>query len=731
MGPRREGRRAADESMRERRVQNRKKNNLEGVFEAGEVRGGSPLPWGAHPHGDGVNFALFSRHATRVRLEFYDRAGDSTPSRVFDLDPERHRTGDVWHVWVRGVAPGQFYGYRVEGPYAPAEGHRFNPRKLLLDPFATALAGLDHWDFAPACGREARAGAADPAASTIDDAGAMPKCVFTHEHFDWGGDRPPAHPPSDMVIYETHVRGCTIHPSSGAAHPGAYRGLTERIPYFQELGVTTLELMPVQEFNANELTRINPFTGERLKNYWGYNPVAFLAPAGLYSGSGLEGRHKLEFREMVREFHRAGIEVIIDVVLNHTAEGNELGPTLSLRGIDNSIFYLLEENDRRLYKDFTGVGNTLKADHPVVREFIKSALRHWVMEMHVDGFRFDLASVLGRDEEGKLLADPPLLESIAEDPILRDVKLIAEAWDDGGAYQVGSFSENRWAEWNGRFRDDVRRFWRGAPGTMGSFASRLCGSADLYQRSGKGPECSVNFITCHDGFTLNDLVSYNNKHNEANGENNRDGSDANDSDNCGVEGPSESPAVEALRKRLIKNFLLTLFVSRGVPMLLGGDEFRRTQLGNNNAYCQDNEISWYDWSLLDRHQEIHRFTRGVIAFRREHPVLRKQAFYSESEILWFNPEGGTPDWFDPEQRALGCLILGADDTDLILLFNAGLEPAGFALPAAPGGGAWRLVADTFRAAPQDLFEAGRELLIENQKWYRVGPRASAILLARR
>ncbi|MDE3135056.1 MAG: glycogen debranching protein GlgX [Acidobacteriota bacterium] len=717
--------------MTDRKLQDTGIVALEPHAATADVRDGSPLPWGAHPHADGVNFSVFSRNATRVRLEFYDRAGDLEPSRAFDLDPVRHRTGDVWHVWVRGVKRGQLYAYRVEGPWAPAEGHRFNPRKLLLDPFATAIAATDHWDFGPARGDDSSATPADSAPSLKDDVGSMPRCVYTHDHYDWGGDRPPRHAPSEMVIYETHVRGATIHSGSGAAHPGTYQGLVERIPYFRELRITTLELMPVQEFNENGLTRVNPQTGERLRNYWGYNPVTFFAPKGSYSGAGANGEQVREFRQMVQAFHKAGIEVILDIVLNHTSEGNQLGPTICLRGFDNSIFYMLDENDRRFYRDFTGTGNTMNANHPVVREFIRTALRHWVTEMHVDGFRFDLASVLGRGEDGRLLPNPPLLDSIAEDPILRDVKLIAEAWDEGGAYQVGNFSERRWGEWNGRFRDDVRRFWLGAGAGIGAFASRLCGSSDLYEASGKTPACSVNFITAHDGFTLNDLVSYSRKHNEANGEDNRDGTDVNDSDNCGVEGPSDDPAVESLRERLIKNFLLTLFVSRGIPMLLGGDEFRRTQDGNNNAYCQDNETSWYDWSLIERHQEIHRFARAMIAFRHAHPVLRREVFYSNEDLRWFNPGGSMPDWADPEQRALACLIFGGEEPDLCLLFNAGREPVSFALPTPPDEDEWHIAADTLQPAPRDLAEPGEEPLVENQKFYHLGARSSAILLAYR
>ena len=696
--------------------------------EVGDVQAGNPLPiGGAHQQGRGVNFVLFSRHATGVRLEFYQKSGDSSPSRIIDFDPVRHRTGDVWHVWVRGIPPGQLYGYRVEGPYLPEEGHRFNPHKLLLDPYARAIAGVENWDFLAARGYDSSSSETDLSFSTVDNTGATPKCIFTQDHFDWEMDSPPKHSASGTVIYETHVRGFTIHRGSGVADPGTFAGLTGKIPYLQDLGVTAIELMPVLEFNENESKRLNPITGERLKNYWGYNHVGFFAPKQSYSIGGQDGQQLQEFRAVVKAFHLAGIEVILDIVLNHTAEGDELGPTISLRGIENSIFYMLQENGRRYYKNFSGVGNTLNANHPVVREFVRNVLRYWVMHMHVDGFRFDLASILGRDEHGNILRNAPLLEDIAEDPILRDVKIIAEAWDAGGAYQVGSFSTNRWTEWNGRFRDDVRRFWVGEAGRIGSFASRICGSSDLYQSSGKGPASSLNFVTCHDGFTLNDLVSYTQKHNDENGEYNHDGTDANYSDNCGMEGPSQDPAVEGMRNRLIKNFLLTLFISRGVPMLLGGDEFRRTQRGNNNAYCQDNEVSWFDWSLLEKHKEIHRFTRGIIAFRRAHSVLRSEKFYTDADIKWFAPNGSTPDWADQRKKSLACLILGQAEPDLFLLFNADTRPFDFSIPALPAK-IWRLAVDTSRTAPDDLFEPGEEPSLHGQISFRVEPRSSAILL---
>jgi isoamylase len=557
----------------------------------------------------------------------------------------------------------------------------------------------------------------------------MPKCIFVNEPFDWDGDQPPRHPWSKTVIYETHVRGFTIHPKSGVDYPGTYRGLMEKIPYLKTLGVTAVELMPVQEFNESSVTRRNPQTGQPLRNYWGYDPVVFCAPKASYSASGGLGQQKLEFKEMVRAFHNGGIEVILDVVFNHTAEADQLGPTLCFRGIDNAIFYTLA-GDKRYYKDYTGTGNTINANHPVVRDHILAALRYWVVEMHVDGFRFDLASVLGRDGAGKLLANAPLLERIAEDPILRGVKIIAEAWDAAGAYEVGSFSERRWAEWNGRYRDDVRRFWRGDEGMLGLFASRICGSADIYTKSGKGPEGSINFVTCHDGFTLNDLVSYRDKHNAANGERNHDGTDANFSENYGVEGETTDVGIEAVRKGQIKNFLLTLLISRGVPMMLGGDEFRRTQGGNNNAYCQDNETSWHDWSRLEQHEEVFRFSCGMIDFRRAHPVLSKEQFYTDAEIHWFGPHGGLPNWADPKEKQLACLIQEDRQRALCLMFNAGADAVDFGLPPAPPGSRWHLAVDTSREAPQDLFAAGEEALWEDPQTYHLKPRSSAILLAR-
>jgi glycogen operon protein len=696
--------------------------------ERDSVRVGSPLPLGASETAGGVNFALLSRHATQVRLELFDHPEDATAARTFELDAVRHRTGDIWHVWVAKLNAGQLYAYRVEGPYEPGKGHRFNVNRLLLDPFATAISRQPPWDFAAARGYDPLASEPDLVLSRRNNCGSMPKCVWMDESFDWRDDRPLRHPWSKTVIYELHVRGYTMHSKSGVDHPGTYRGLIEKLPYLRHLGITAVELMPVQEFNEFSVARLNPQTKQPLTNYWGYDPVVFCAPKASYSSTGDSGQQRLEFKEMVRAFHHAGIEVILDVVFNHTAEGNELGPTLCFRGIDNAIFYTLAE-DPRYYKDYTGTGNTINANHPVVRDHILGALRHWAIEMHVDGFRFDLASVLGRDRAGRLLADAPLLERIAEDPILRDVKIIAEAWDAAGAYQVGSFSERRWAEWNGRYRDDVRRFWRGDEGMLGAFASRICGSADIYCKSGKGPAGSINFITCHDGFTLNDLVTYRTRHNEANGENNQDGTDGNLSDNYGAEGPSTDAAIDSLRRRQIKNFLLTLLISRGVPMLLAGDEMRRTQGGNNNAYCQDNETSWLDWKLLETHQDIYRFASAMIAFRHSHPVLRTEQFYAPHDIRWLNEAGGSPDWSDPQGQHLACLIHEDGDDALLLMFNAAAHDIRFSLPALPHGARWGLAIDTSRATQPDVPTAAVHTGTDHAEAYRLEARSSAIFLA--
>lgn len=660
------------------------------------ITSGVPLPLGAHLYQDGVNFAVFSRHATQVwLLLFPDPDADFSPLTIM-LHPSRHRTGDVWHAWIQGVSSGWAYAFRVNGPNQPDAGHCFQAQHLLLDPRATAVrqGSLNGWSQTYDL-------------SEISHYRPATKCMVNEAAFDWQGDRPLNHTWAETVIYETHVRGLTIHPSSAVTFPGSFLGVIEKIPYFKELGVTAVELMPVQEFNPDDLARTNPETGERLRNYWGYNPIAFYAPCEWYSTRRSPGCQVTEFKTMVRALHRAGIEVILDVVFNHTAEGDETGPTLHFRGLENSIYYLLD-GDRRRYRNYSGCGNTVNCNHPVVRSFIRDCLRYWVIAMHVDGFRFDLASILGRDGQGKLLTNPPLLESIAEDPVLRHVKLIAEAWDAGGAYQVGSFPGTRWSEWNGHYRDEVRRFWRGDPGLTGALATRLCGSADLYQHHGETPVNSINFITCHDGFTLADLVSYEGKHNAANGEENRDGVTQNYSANYGVEGPTEDPTVDALRVRQIKNMLATLLVSRGIPMILGGDEFRRTQCGNNNAYCQDNNISWYDWTLLERNRDLFRFVQGMIAFRTGHPVLSCEQFYAPQDVDWFNPAGFTPDWY-ALGKTLGWRIHARREggQDLCLLFNAEREALAFRVPTPGAGTVWRVAVNTAAPPPADMNEPGQ------------------------
>lgn len=685
---------------------------------------GRPLPLGAWSQVGGVNFALFSRHATSVELLIFDKPMDSTPCFSIKLDPERNRSGDIWHVYVFGAKTSQYYAYHVGGHYCPQDGLRFNLYKLVIDPYAIALSRVREWDFTMARGYDAKSRQEDISFSSEDNARCAAKAIIVNPDFDWDNDRPLYRPWSQTIIYETHVRGLTVHPSASVKNPGTYLGLVEKIPYLKELGITAVELLPIQEFNENELTRVNPLTSEHLQNYWGYNPVAFFAPKQSYASHQDDDSHVREFKEMVRALHQAGIEIILDVVFNHTAEGNRLGPTLCLRGLDNSVYYLLEE-DPRFYRDYTGCGNTINCNHPVVRDLILDCLRYWVIEMHVDGFRFDLAAVLGRDESGNIMHNPPLLERIAEDPILRKIKLIAEAWDAGGAYFVGNFPGQRWSEWNARYRDDVRRFWHGAPGMAGALASRLCGSADLYERSGKEPVNSINFVTSHDGFTLNDLVSYTHKHNETNGEDNHDGADENYSANYGSEGETDDPDIESIRLRQIKNMLATLLLSRGVPMLLGGDEFRRTQGGNNNAYCQDNETSWYDWDLLERHRELFRFTRALIALRRQFPVFSEECFYTDSEISWFNADGKLPEWNGPD-GILGCHIHPQQAvTQLCLLFNSTTRAVAFKLPAAVPE--WRIAIDTARASPEDIYEPDTTSAAVARNTYRVQTRSLVML----
>ncbi len=568
---------------------------------------GRSLPLGATALADGVNFALLCRHGTAVTLVLYDMEHDEPRAEV-PLHPRRNRTGDHWHVLVRGLPAVFRYGWRVDGPPGPM--HRFNPNLILLDPAATALSEGAVWGQEPDDGKADIGWLKGEARRSRPARGTRRRSLFFRRAFNWKEDMPPLTPLEDSVIYELHVRGFTCHPSSGVswARAGTFAGLVDKIPYLKWLGITAVELLPIHEFDECDCPFSNPLTGQPLRNFWGYNSIAFAAPKAAYAAGAAQHGQVVEFREMVRAFHQAGIEVFLDVVFNHSGEGDDNGRTYSFRGLDNDLYYMLDAKGK--YLNFSGTGNTINCNHPVVRGMLLTCLRYWVADMHVDGLRFDLASVLGRDRDGNILVEPPVVEEIAEDSVLADTKLIAEPWDAAGLYQVGGFPfGRRWSEWNGRYRDDVRRFWKGEPGLSGLLASRVCGSADLYEASGRLPRHSINFITCHDGFTLWDLVSYNRKHNEANGEDNRDGLNENYSWNCGVEGPTADAAVNDLRRRQARNLMATLLLSQGVPMLTAGDEFLRTQGGNNNAYCQDNEVSWVNWEWAKQNADFQRFVR--------------------------------------------------------------------------------------------------------------------------
>jgi glycogen operon protein len=682
---------------------------------------GRPLPLGATALSDGINFALLCRHGTAVHLALYALDGPEVLAEI-TLDPRKHRTGDHWHIQVGGLPPAFRYGWRVDGPRG--RGHRFDPSIVLLDPAATALSDGVTW------------GAGEPLPV---GRGTNRRSLFFRRSFDWREDVPPLTPLEDSVIYELHVRGFTCHPSSGVARPGTFAGLVEKIPHLQRLGVTAVELLPVHEFDEDDCPFTNPETGARLRNLWGYNSIAFGAPKAAYAASGPQHNQVSEFREMVRAFHAAGIEVILDVVFNHTGEGNDQGRTYSFRGLDNELYYMLGPDGR--YLNFSGCGNTLNCNHPVVRDLLLTCLRFWVAEMHVDGLRFDLASVLGRDSRGNVLAEPPVVETIVEDGVLADTKLIAEPWDAGGLYQVGRFPfGRRWSEWNGRYRDDVRRFWRGDAGAVGGLATRLAGSADLYEATGRRPPHSINFVTCHDGFTLWDLVSYNGKHNWANGEGNRDGMDDNCSWNCGAEGSTDDPQVLALRRRQARNLMATLLLSQGVPMLLAGDEFLRTQRGNNNAWCQDNEISWLDWSLAEKNADFLRFTRMLISLRRRHPALRRRTFFRgrgtrggvAPDVTWHGVEPGWPDFTAWSHALAFCLdgsLTGREpDRDFYVICSAWWQPLGFRVPRAPSGRPWRRVVDTALPSPLDVVDDDEGPVVAVDSRYTVAPHSLVVLM---
>jgi glycogen operon protein len=676
---------------------------------------GRSSPLGATVVDGGVNFGLFSRTAAGVELLLFDREDDAAPSRVIPIDPATGRTYHYWHAFAPGVRPGQIYGYRVAGPLDPARGNRFDAAKVLLDPYGRGVVVPRNYD------RMAATREGDNATA------AMKSVVVDPSTYDWEGDVPLGRPSARTIIYEMHVRGFTRHPNSGVEEKkrGTYAGLIEMVPYLQRLGITAVELLPVFQFDAQDAP-----PGKI--NYWGYAPVSFFAPHQAYSSRQDPLGPVDEFRDMVKALHRAGIEVILDVVFNHTAEGDERGPTLSFRGIDNRNYYILEEGGVR-YANYTGCGNTLNANHPVVRRMIIDSLRYWVEQMHVDGFRFDLASILARDACGCPLPNPPVLWDIESDPVLAGTKLLAEAWDAGGLYQVGSFVGDAWKEWNGRFRDDVRDFFRGQPGALRQVADRIVGSAAVYGHEEREAEQSVNFVTCHDGFTLNDLVSYNGKHNEANGEENRDGANDNRSWNCGLEGPSDDPAVEKLRNRQVKNFLAVTLLSLGMPMILMGDEVRRTQRGNNNAYCQDNEISWFDWTLVEKHADLLRFVRLLIERRQlrdvEHERRRTSlnTLLAEAKKAWHGVKLNQPDWRDNSHSVALFAELGREKQFVHVILNAYWEPLDFELPKLEER-TWRRWIDTARESPDDIVPTQKAPPIAGET-YRAEARSVVLLIA--
>ncbi|HCJ66309.1 MAG TPA: glycogen debranching enzyme GlgX [Elusimicrobia bacterium] len=690
-----------------------------------KLRIGKPIPFGATIVPSGVNFSVYSPHATRCELVLFEKHAPQ-PFAIIPFRDE-FRIGNVFTMVVFDLDYENIeYAYRMDGPFDPKEGHRFDKTKFLMDPYTKCIGGRDIWGEEP----------------NWND-------VYPHrariyfDDFDWEQDHPLEIPIEDLVVYEMHVRGFTRHLSSGVKHPGTFAGIREKIPYLKELGVNCIELMPIHEFNEFENSRISPVNGQRLINYWGYSNIGFFAPKAGYAATGKYGMQVDELKTLVKELHKNGIEVILDVVFNHTAEGNENGPCISYRGIDNKTYYMLTPDG--YYYNFSGCGNTLNCNNPIVRNMILDCLRYWATDYHIDGFRFDLAAILGRDQNGAPMHSPPLLETLAFDPVLGKCKLIAEAWDAGGLYQVGSFpSWGRWAEWNGKYRDDLRRFLRGDDGLLGAMAQRLQGSPDLYQWQQRGNRASINFITAHDGFTLMDLVSHNWKHNEANGENNNDGGNDNYSWNCGWEGNTDDPVINNLRIKQIKNAITMLLISQGTPMVLSGDEMGKSQGGNNNAYCQDNEISWLDWGLLKKNVQIFNFFKNMIAFRRNHPVLRNGTHFKNTDymgsgypdISWHGQKAWYVDW-SSGSRMIAFLLCGkhakggtVSDNYIYIAMNMHWEMHGFELPKLPGGMKWYIFANTDVPVPNDIYSPGEEVLIENQYEFLVGPRSVIVLVGK-
>jgi glycogen operon protein len=688
-----------------------------------EIRPGRRHPAGGTPEDGGINFSVYSRHATGAELLLYEHAGSSEPFQIIRLDPETNHTFFSWHVLVVGLPPGTHYTWRMDGPNDPeGNGWRFDPRIELIDPWARAVS-TESWD------RWLR----QRDGIRPHDS---PRAVVPADAYDWEGDAPLHLPAEQMIIYEMHVGGFTRHPSSGVRSPGTFAGVIEKIPYLRYLGVTHVELMPIMAFDEQDVP--DKVWDRGLKNYWGYSTHSFFSPHPGYCVAPRAGRHRTEFRDMVKALHRAGIGVILDVVFNHTAEGGQGGPTMNFKGFGNETFYMIDQIDKSKYLDFTGCGNTVNANHPFVARYIIECLEYWVREMHVDGFRFDLASALARDEDGQPMHNPPLLWGIELSDVLAQTEIIAEAWDAAGLYQVGTFPGYRWMEWNGRYRDDLRRFVRGDPGIIGDVASRIAGSSDLYQANLRLPINSVNFVTCHDGFTLWDLVSYESKRNLANGEDNRDGCDHNLSWNCGVEGETDDPEILALRQRQGKNFLAVLFLSQGVPMLLAGDEVLRSQGGNNNSWCQDNETGWFDWELVERNRDVLRFVTELVALRKRHPSLQRRRFLSGqprngstfSDITWAGPEAESPDWDDPECRTLAFTLAGTEpgEEDLQVFMNMSGEPCGFRLCGFDRR-FWHLCLDTSLPSPQDILPPRHQRPLRGDR-YEVAAHSLVVLEGR-
>jgi glycogen operon protein len=687
-----------------------------------QVEKGRPHPLGATPDKNGVNFSVFSENATGVELLLFDKHDHPEPVQVITLDPTVNNTFHFWHVYVKGAKAGMHYAYRVDGPWDPANGHRFNKNKVLIDPYAKGN-NKNLWNRGDACG---------PGDNLKTS---MRSVIIDTTDYDWEGDTVLGTPMSDTIIYEMNVGGFTKSPKSGVKHPGTYRGVIEKIPYLKELGVNAVELLPVFEFDDTEILRT--VDGNPLRNYWGYSTMSYFAPHPTFCVNPEAGDHVREFRDMVKALHKAGIQVILDVVFNHTDEGNHQGPVFSFKGFDNKTYYYLVPDNQEYYYDYTGCGNTFNCNHPVGEKFILDCLRYWVKEMHVDGFRFDEGSVLSRGEDGSPMEHPPVIWAIELDDILADAKVIAEAWDAAGLYQIGYFPGYRWAEWNGRYRDDVRKFVKGDPGLIGAVAGRITGSSDLYQGRGHLPVNSINFIVAHDGFTLNDMVCYNEKHNYANGEGNNDGIDENLSWNCGVEGETDDPGINSLRERQIKNFATILMVSQGVPMMVMGDEVRRTQYGNNNTYCQDNELGWFSWESVEKHQDMFRFWKILIARRKFIEELHRPRYFTGEknkrgigDIDWHGCQLHSPGWDDPESRVLAFTMGDFDDQggDVHVMMNMYWDVVEFQLPDACGL-QWHRAIDTAQDSPNDIAEIGKEIPITGNT-YLVSGRSVVMLVSK-